>query len=91
MTRDELLAKFATARARKITLTWAQFAGAIAAAPADVKAQILEAANKSDGRTLFTVINAIVTVKKIEIAREQIDAVAADDSLTIDELIAILG
>lgn len=91
MTRDELLAKFANARARKISLTWAQFAGAVAGAPDPIKAQILAAANASDGRTLFTVINGLVVAKKQDLARAEIDLVAADDNLTIDELIAILS
>jgi len=91
MTREELLTKFAEARARRISLTWAQFTGAVGAAPDPVKAQILAAANAADGRTLFTVINGLVVARKRELARAEVNVVAADDSLTIDELIAILS
>lgn len=91
MTKDELLSKFAAQRARRIELTWAQFAGAVANADPAAKAVILEAANLSDGQALFTVINSLVIKKKRELARAEIDLVAADDNLTIDELIAILS
>jgi hypothetical protein len=91
MTRDELLAQLATRRARKISLTWAQFAGAIGAADVNTKNQLLVAANKADGRTLATVVGAIVTATKRGLARAEVDAVAADDTLTIDELIALLS
>jgi hypothetical protein len=91
MTRDELLNKFAAQRARRINLTWAQFAAAIGAVDPAVKGLLLDAANRSDGQALFTVVNQIVTRKKRELARAEIDLVAADDNLTLDELIAILS
>jgi hypothetical protein len=91
MTRDELLSKLAVTRARKIVLTWAQFTSAVAGADDALKAQILAAANMSNGRALFTIINGLTVAKKLELARAEVDAVAADDSLTINELIALLG
>lgn len=91
MTREELLTKFAAQRARKTGLTWGQFTAMFTSLGAPEKAQLLDAANKGDARLLFTIINGLVVAKKRELARAEIDLVAADDSLTIDELIAILG
>lgn len=91
MTRDELLAQFTTRRARKIQLTWAQFTGAIAAAPQNVRDQILLSANTSNGALLTRTIGGVVVEKKRALARAEVDAVAADDTLTINELIAILS
>jgi hypothetical protein len=91
MTREELLNDFARKRAAKITLTWTQFTNAVSNAPALSKTAILNAANSGDGRVLFTEISNLVKDKKNTLARAEIDLVAADNSLTIDELIAILG
>lgn len=91
MDREQLLTKFAKKRATKISLTWAQFTEAVAGADATTKAAILQAANASNGRGLFTRINALVQLKKYTLARAEVDAVAADDSLTIDELLALLN
>jgi hypothetical protein len=91
MTREELLDSFAKRRARKISLTWGQFASAIGGAPVDTKAAILAAANKSDSRALFTLLNGVVIATKKAMARAEVDAIAADDTLTVDELIALLS
>jgi len=91
MTREELLNDFARKRASKIVLTWAQFTSAVSNAPTLSKTAILNAANSGDGRVLFTEISNLVKDKKNTLARAEIDLVAADNTLTIDELIAILG
>lgn len=91
MTREQLLASFAARRAKRIVLTWAQFAGAVGAVDDNVKAQILNAANNGNVRVLSTVIFGIVAAKKIALARAEVDAIAADDTLTVDELIALLS
>jgi hypothetical protein len=91
MTREELLDSFAQRRARKISLTWAQFAGAIGGAPVETKTAILAAANKSDSRALFTLLNGVVIATKRAMARAEVDAVAADNTLTVDELVALLS
>ena len=91
MTREELLEKFIRQRATKIDLTWNQFAGAIVGSGDSVKARILAAANTGDGRALFTEIAEVVKAKKLEMATEQVNTIAADDSLSIDELLGIFG
>lgn len=92
MTPEQLLTKFATAKARKVDLSWAQFTAAIGGSDASTKAAVLAAANKGNGSALFKIINRLVVAKKYELARAEVDAAAAaDSSLTIDELIAILS
>ncbi len=91
LTRDQLLAKLAQSRARRIELTWAQFVGAVGASDASTKAALLAAVNKGDGRVVFTTLYALSQAKKLALATEEVELVAADDSLTIDELIGLLS
>ena len=89
MTREELIARFVQQKANKTVLTWAQFVSAIGAADATTKNIILNAANSGNGHVLFTTIGEIVKQKKRDVAKVDIDAIAADNTLTIDELLTI--
>ena len=89
MTREELLTKLASLKARRVVLTWPQFASAVADSNAGTKAAILTAANNEDGRALFSLIIDIVKQKKLAIATAEVEALAADDSLSIDELLGL--
>ncbi len=91
MTREQLLASLAAKRARSILLTWAQFTGGITALDTTTKALLLEAANGGNGKTMLAIINGVVQAQKTALARAEVDAAAADDNLTIDELIALLS
>lgn len=91
MTRLQLLTKLAQTRARKINLTWAQFAGVVSNTDAATKTQILSAANNGNGKVVATVINTLVAQTKYDLARAEVDAMALDDSITVDELISLLG
>lgn len=94
MTREELLDSFASKRARKISLTWAQFAGAVGALSDERKERILSLAN--DGAPASTarlgeVLAKVVAMKKLELARIEVEALVADGSVTVDELLNLLG
>jgi hypothetical protein len=87
MTRAELLTKLASLKARRIVLTWSQFASSVADSDAGTKTAILTAANNEDGRALFSLIIDIVKQKKMSIATAEVESLAADDSLSITELL----
>lgn len=91
MTRDELISQFVDRKAKKTKLTWGQFASAITTADQATKAAILSAANEGNGVQLFNILIPLIRSAKRNIAQAEVDAIAADDNLTIDELINILG
>lgn len=90
MTREELIAMFVRKRAKGIALTWTQFAGAVQALTADQKEQLLLAVNNGNKDTLSQLLLAIVSAKKIELATVDVDAIVADDNLTIDEILTLI-
>lgn len=91
MTREELLVQLANKKARKDNITWAKFASMIASSPAATKTAIVNAVNTNNVNVLATIIFDLVKAEKYLAAKAEVDAIAADDSLTVDELIAILG
>ena len=91
MTRDELLATLATRKARKDVITWARFVSMFAATSQATKTQLITAVNAGNAAAIFTIISDLVRAEKQAKAVSEVNAVAADDSLTVDELIDILG
>lgn len=91
MTRDELLATLATRKARKDAITWGRFVSMFAAASPQIKTQLMAAVNAGNAPAIFTIINDLVRAEKQAKAVSEVNAVAADDSLTVNELIEILG
>jgi len=91
MTRDELLTQLANKKARKDSITWGRFAAMIASQPASTKTAIINAINANNMNIVATTIIDLVKAEKLALAKAEVDAIAADDSLTVDELIAILG
>ena len=91
MTREELLNHFTKLRAKKITLTWTQFASAVSGADATTKAVILAAINNNNAGALDKAMFSLARSKKIELARAEVDAIAVDDNLTVTELTTLLS
>lgn len=91
MTRDELIATFVRRRAKDTMLTWPQFAGAVGSATPDIRSQILLAVNKDDKNALNSILMGIAKDKKIELATTEVNSLVADNNLTIDELLTLIG
>ena len=91
MTREELLVQLANKKARKDSITWAKFASMISSAPAATKTAIVNAVNAGNFNQFSTIVSDLVKTEKYLAAKAEVDAIAVDDSLTVDELIAILG
>ena len=90
MTREQLLDQLARRRARKVALTWAQFATAVQGADVTTKGRLLDAANSMNGSAVALLVLGITGAKKYELALEQVELLTADDSLTVDELTGLL-
>lgn len=91
MTRDELLATLAQRKARKDAITWGRFVSMFAATTPTTKNNLIAAVNAGNASQIFTIINDLVRAEKLAKAQADVNAVAADNSLTVDELIDILG
>lgn len=91
MTREELLAELARKRSFKLVLNWGHFSGAVSSAPQATKTITVDAINSGNNPLLASTIIELVRAKRLDVARQEVDAVAADDKLSIDELIDILG
>lgn len=90
MTLDELKTRLATSKARKLSLTWAQFAASVSEASAAQKADILAAVNAGKRKDVATAVMSLANAKKLALARAEVDAMLVDGSMTADDLIALL-
>ena len=90
MTRDELIARLKQQKARKVVLTWNQFVTAFQAIPADQKADFLASLNALNFQVANQLLTRIVKNAKEAIASTEVDAIVADDTLTITELLDIM-
>lgn len=91
MTREELIANLAAKKAKKDTINWGRFQSAISSTSGANKAAIINAINDNNREVLFNIINSIVVAEKLAKAKADVDLVAADDSLSVNDLIDILG
>lgn len=90
MTRDQLIAKLKAQKARKIDLTWNQFVTAFQALTAQEKADFLHALNASEFTVADKVLTKVVREAKLALASAAVDALVADNTITIDELLEIM-
>lgn len=91
MTREELIAELATRRTRSITLDWNQLTAAIAQASVIQKGQIVDAVNTNNGPLLMTLMMAICKNARNDSALAEVNQKLADDKLSVDELLSLLG
>ena len=90
MTRQQLIEYFVRQRTKDIDLNWAQFAGAVGAISADQRVQLLLAVNNGNKEALCNILLKIASDKKRELATVEVNALVADNSLTIDELLTLV-
>ena len=91
MTRDELIARLKEQKARKVVLTWNQFVTAFQALDAGKKADFLTALNGLDWKTANKVLADVVKTAKVALASAEVDAIVADNTITVDELLGIMN
>ena len=90
MTREQLIEYFTRQRIKDTDLTWAQFTSAVGAITVDERTQLLLAINNGDKDALCGSLLKIANDKKRAIAAADIDALVADNTLTVDELLTLV-
>lgn len=91
MTREELIAELATRRTKSTTLDWTALVAAIAQAPQITKAAIVDAVNTNNSPVLMVLMTGIFKDKRRELALADVNQKLADDKLSVDELLEIMG
>lgn len=90
MTKQELINKFIAKQTNNTSLAWAEFASAVSSAPTDVRTQILNAVNARNKQAFAEIVFGLAEQKKKELATTLVNAMVADNSLTLDELLTLV-
>ena len=90
MTRDQLLAKMKALRLSDEVVTWAQFASAVQGLTTAQKNSLMASLNSGNADAVGRALVNIVTDIRRAQASTYVDAKAADDMWTTDELLELL-